>query len=337
MAVFGASSPQPVDEPLGRDDPSGFEQQRREERALPLPAEGDRPARALDLERAQYPELERHGRPYVCEPRLSIGAPPIGHGRSSSRIAQCKGIRGDPVQETLKAGRTSAVSRSLAPRCRPVGAPSDRGGMTTSLTHIAWRPVLGAVLALAVATSLGTARSAAGGAAPDTRVPILMYHVLGDPPAGAPFPDLYVPTSDFGAQLRWLARHGYHPVTLRRVWEHWRRGSPLPSKPVVVSFDDGHRSTAEAALPRLRERGWPGVLNLTAEPRAQVGLRPRRVRALIAAGWEIDAHSITHPTSPRSATRSSRPRSRCSRQSSGCRWRRRRLLLLPRRGGTTAA
>ena len=165
------------------------------------------------------------------------------------------------------------------------------------LTHIAWRPVLGAVLALAVATSLGTARSApAGAAAPDTRVPILMYHVLGDPPAGAPFPDLYVPTSDFGAQLRWLARHGYHPVTLRRVWEHWRRGSPLPLKPVVVSFDDGHRSTAEVALPRLRERGWPGVLNLkTRSLERKWGLRPRQVRALIAAGWEIDAHSITHP------------------------------------------
>ena len=169
--------------------------------------------------------------------------------------------------------------------------------MTTSLARIASRTVLGAALTLAVATSLGTARSApAGVAAPDTRVPILMYHVLGDPPAGAPYPDLYVRTSDFGAQLRWLAQHGYHPVTLRRVWEHWRRGSPLPPKPVVVSFDDGHRSTAEVALPRLRERGWPGVLNLKTRSLERAwGLRPRQVHALIAAGWEIDAHSITHP------------------------------------------
>ncbi|MGH3078616.1 MAG: polysaccharide deacetylase family protein [Gaiellaceae bacterium] len=169
--------------------------------------------------------------------------------------------------------------------------------MTCSPAPAAWRLVLGAALALAVALSPGTARSApTGDAARDPHVAILMYHVLGDPPAGAPFPDLYVRTTDFVAQLRWLGRHGYHPVTLRRVWEHWRRGSPLPSKPVVVSFDDGHRSTAEVALPRLRERGWPGVLNLKTLSLARAwGLRPRQVRLLIAAGWEIDAHSITHP------------------------------------------
>ena len=168
--------------------------------------------------------------------------------------------------------------------------------MTTSLARIASRTVLGAALTLAVATSLGTARSApAGVAAPDTRVPILMYHVIGDPPMGTPYPELYVRRSDFVAQLQWLERHGYHPVTLRRVWEHWQRGAPLPAKPIVVSFDDGHRSTAELALPLLRERGWPGVLNLKVRSLDHGGVRPGQVRELIAAGWEIDAHTITHP------------------------------------------
>ena len=189
--------------------------------------------------------------------------------------------------------------------------------MTTSLAHIAWRPVLGAALALASASVVlaktteaasnpgdvgvrpaavapGRAtrtRSVAG----STRVPILMYHVIGDPPAAAPYPELYVRRSDFVAQLRWLEQRGYHPVTLRRVWEHWRRGAPLPSKSIVVSFDDGHRSTAEVALPLLRARDWPGVLNLKVRSLDHGGVRAHQVRALIAAGWEIDAHSITHP------------------------------------------
>jgi peptidoglycan/xylan/chitin deacetylase (PgdA/CDA1 family) len=127
-------------------------------------------------------------------------------------------------------------------------------------------------------------------------VPILMYHVIGDPPTDAPFPELYVSRADFAGQLRWLASHGFEPVTLRAVWGHWHRGTPLPPKPIVVSFDDGFRDTALIALPLLRQRGWPGVLNLALHHLdVRWGLWTRQVRDLIAAGWEVDAHTLTHP------------------------------------------
>ena len=129
-----------------------------------------------------------------------------------------------------------------------------------------------------------------------TPVPILMYHVVADPRPDAPYPQLFVSATDFAGQMRWLARHGYQPVTLRAVWDHWHRGAPLPKRPIVVSFDDGYRSVAHAALPPMRERGWPGVLNLTVKNlRVAGGLSRRQVRRLIAAGWEIDAHTLTHP------------------------------------------
>jgi peptidoglycan/xylan/chitin deacetylase (PgdA/CDA1 family) len=129
-----------------------------------------------------------------------------------------------------------------------------------------------------------------------TPVPILMYHVIGDPPAGAPYPELFVRPTDFTSQIRWLGRHGYQAVTLRDVWDHWHRGAPLPKRPIVVSFDDGYRSVVHDALPQMRDRRWPGVLNLTVKNlRGRGGLSPRQVRRLISAGWEIDAHSVTHP------------------------------------------
>jgi peptidoglycan/xylan/chitin deacetylase (PgdA/CDA1 family) len=123
-----------------------------------------------------------------------------------------------------------------------------------------------------------------------------MYHVIGNPPAGAPYPELFVRPTDFASQLRWLARHRYQVVTLRDVWDHWHRGAPLPERPIVVSFDDGYRSVVHDALPQMRDRSWPGVLNLTVKNlRGRGGLSPRQVRRLISAGWEIDAHSVTHP------------------------------------------
>jgi peptidoglycan/xylan/chitin deacetylase (PgdA/CDA1 family) len=154
-----------------------------------------------------------------------------------------------------------------------------------------------ALLWTAAASTVAVERGARAAAlATDTPVPILMYHVLGDPPPGAPYPDLYVRGSDFVGQMRRLERDGFEAVTLRRVWDHWRHGAPLPRKPIVISFDDGYRSTADVALPVLRERGWAGVLNLKVRSLERAwGIRPRQVRALVRAGWEIDAHTITHP------------------------------------------
>lgn len=120
-------------------------------------------------------------------------------------------------------------------------------------------------------------------------VPVLAYHVVGDPPAGALYPGLYVSVADFRAQMGWLARHGYHPVTMNALWRHWARGARLPAKPIALTFDDGYPEDVDVVRPILRARHWPATLNL------HIGnLIPARVRELIAAGWEIDAHTFTH-------------------------------------------
>ena len=93
-------------------------------------------------------------------------------------------------------------------------------------------------------------------------VPVLMYHVLADPPPGAAWPQLYVPPAEFGRQVEWLAEQGYEAVTLTDVWRHWHAGAALPPRPVVITFDDGHSSVRRYGLPILARRGWRAVLNL---------------------------------------------------------------------------
>jgi len=127
-------------------------------------------------------------------------------------------------------------------------------------------------------------------------VPILMYHVLAPPLPNAPYPDLYVKPADFRGQVAWLAAHGYHAVTLRQVYDYWRGEHALPRKPVVLTFDDGYHTDFTVALPTLHARGWPGVLNLEVRNLQPVwGTRPGMVRKMVAAGWEVDAHTLTHP------------------------------------------
>jgi peptidoglycan/xylan/chitin deacetylase (PgdA/CDA1 family) len=123
-----------------------------------------------------------------------------------------------------------------------------------------------------------------------------MYHVIAAPPSSAPFPELYVSRAELRAQVRWLAHAGYEAVTLGRVFDAWHGRATLPERPVVLSFDDGYRSHVTAALPVLAARRWPGVLNLDLSNLAPSwGVGIAGVRKLIAAGWEIDAHSLSHP------------------------------------------
>jgi peptidoglycan/xylan/chitin deacetylase (PgdA/CDA1 family) len=122
-------------------------------------------------------------------------------------------------------------------------------------------------------------------------VPILEYHVLGRPKTEVPYPDLYVPRASFRKQMDWLDEHGYEAVTLEAVEEAWYHGGTLPPKPIVISFDDGYRPQYTFALPTLRKHGWPGLLNLKAEGS---DLYESNVKAMLAAGWELAAHTIHH-------------------------------------------
>jgi peptidoglycan/xylan/chitin deacetylase (PgdA/CDA1 family) len=127
-------------------------------------------------------------------------------------------------------------------------------------------------------------------------VPILMYHVIAPPPRGAPFPLLYVRPQELSAQVDTLARDGFHAVTLDQVWAAWHGRGRLPTRPIVLSFDNGYHTQYTEALPILRRLGWVGVenLQLAGLPLKQGGLSPRQVRGLIAAGWELDTQGYSH-------------------------------------------
>jgi peptidoglycan/xylan/chitin deacetylase (PgdA/CDA1 family) len=141
---------------------------------------------------------------------------------------------------------------------------------------------------------LGTLASAAALAVQP--VPILAYHHIGAAPRAAASPQLWVRPALLRRQLRALDRAGYEAVTLARLWKAWHAGGTLPAHPIVLTFDDGYRSQYAAAAPALRARGWPGVLNLeTSRLGARGALSVTQVRRMARAGWEIDAHSVTHP------------------------------------------
>ncbi len=128
-------------------------------------------------------------------------------------------------------------------------------------------------------------------------VPVLMYHVIAPPPPGAPFPGLYVTPEEFASQMQALKAAGWAAVTLDQLRAYWSTGAKLPSgRPIVLTFDNGYHSQYTEALPILRRLGWVADENiqLTGLPPSQGGMTTAEVRALIAAGWELDTQGMSH-------------------------------------------
>lgn len=176
-------------------------------------------------------------------------------------------------------------------RGQAAGTPPATGSPTTPATTPAAAPTGTSPAAGPATTGAPTPASGSYRGA----VPILMYHVITAPKPGTALPGLWVPQETFRATITLLADRGYRGVTLEQVWAAWHGGAGLPAKPVVVSFDDGYLSHWTHARPALRAAGWPGVLNLEAKNVGPGGLSKRQVRDLIAAGWEIGSHTLTHP------------------------------------------
>ena len=189
-----------------------------------------------------------------------------------------------------------AVALASGGGSTPVAAKHGRGASTHGARSGSTKaPVSHAVTTGGVVSTVSP--TAPTGTPGTTPVPVLMYHVIAPPPPGAPFPGLYVPASEFAAQMQALKTAGWHAVTMDQLRAYWTRGVSLgPGKPIVLTFDNGYYSQYAAALPILKRLGWVGNENmqLTGLPPSQGGLTDDQIRALVAAGWELDTQGISH-------------------------------------------
>ncbi|KGF72102.1 polysaccharide deacetylase [Neosynechococcus sphagnicola sy1] len=97
-------------------------------------------------------------------------------------------------------------------------------------------------------------------AASDSLV-VIVYHEITDP-GTAQIPDLAVTPSNFVRQMDWLRLNGYHFVSVDQVLAARANRKRLPSKPVLLSFDDGYRSVYTEVFPVLKSLKAPAVVAL---------------------------------------------------------------------------
>ena len=122
-------------------------------------------------------------------------------------------------------------------------------------------------------------------------VPILCYHRFGPRPS-----QLAVTPAAFEAQMDYLARNGYHVIPLSSLVGFLERGEPVPRKSVVLTIDDGYRSTYEVAFPILRKYGFQATVFLYSDfVGAPDALTWSQMKEMEASGLvNIQPHSKTH-------------------------------------------
>jgi peptidoglycan/xylan/chitin deacetylase (PgdA/CDA1 family) len=141
----------------------------------------------------------------------------------------------------------------------------------------------------------------------DRALRVLMYHKVNDVPENS----VTVPVSRFDEQMAQLGELGYQPVSLDDVLAYYLDGVPLPSRAVLVTFDDGYRDNLENAAPVLQKYGYPAVLFVPVaylgttrplphdEHLAQRGIVNRTLSwsaldELKSAGIRVECHGIGH-------------------------------------------
>jgi peptidoglycan/xylan/chitin deacetylase (PgdA/CDA1 family) len=123
---------------------------------------------------------------------------------------------------------------------------------------------------------------------------VMCYHIVEHPAA----PRMHIDRETFRQHLRYLEMTGYNVIPLSELYEYIAgTRETLPKNAVVITIDDGWRSTYTEVFPELQRRKfpftvfiYPNIIGKTAN-----ALTWKQIREMAEAGVDIQSHSLTHP------------------------------------------
>ncbi len=133
-----------------------------------------------------------------------------------------------------------------------------------------------------------------------SQIPIINYHKIDkvrDVGITTRHPD------DFRRDMEIIRDNGYETITFTDI----NTGSPLPAKPLIITFDDGYESVFNHAVPVMKEMKMRGVIFVLTEFigkyndwDVQLGdkrfrhMETGQIKELMSDGFEIGSHTCSH-------------------------------------------
>ncbi len=123
-----------------------------------------------------------------------------------------------------------------------------------------WRVLVSSLLAAAAIcfVTIGFSQRAA----PAEEAPVVcavMYHGLVEDTAHQN--QYMIDPQYFEQDLQYLTANGYHTIVVQDLLDYFDKGTPLPDKPVMLTFDDGYYNNYVYAYPLLQKYHCRAVLS----------------------------------------------------------------------------
>lgn len=97
-------------------------------------------------------------------------------------------------------------------------------------------------------------------------------------------------------ELAYLRDNNYHVVSLVALSKYFDEGVPLPTKPIVLTFDDGWKNQYTYAFPLLKKYGFTATFFIfTSAVGHKNFMSWDEIREMDTAGMTIGGHTRTHP------------------------------------------
>lgn len=129
------------------------------------------------------------------------------------------------------------------------------------------------------------------------QVPVLCYHQIRDWKAtdSKSSKDYIIPIATFKEHMKMLADSGYHTILPDEYYAYLNNGTPLPSKPIMLSFDDTEYNQYAIAAPTLKKYGYKAVYFIMTVSLGRPNYMTKaQVKELSDAGNVIGSHTWDH-------------------------------------------
>jgi peptidoglycan/xylan/chitin deacetylase (PgdA/CDA1 family) len=156
-----------------------------------------------------------------------------------------------------------------------------------------------AFLALSLAASItASAQSDKAAIMARKQVPILCYHQIRDwrPTDKKVDKDYIIPVAAFKEHMKMLADEGYHTILPDQLYDYLTKGTPLPSKPIMLTFDDTDKDQFDIARPEMKKYGFKGVFFIMTVSIGKVKhyMSAEQIKQLSDEGNVIASHTWNH-------------------------------------------
>jgi peptidoglycan/xylan/chitin deacetylase (PgdA/CDA1 family) len=129
-------------------------------------------------------------------------------------------------------------------------------------------------------------------------IPVLMYHRIQNCPTNTnECADVTVQPQEFKDQMQFLKDNGYVTLTIEQIHFAKVNNLPLPTKSVLITFDDGISTQYREAYPVLKANNQKAVFFIVTSVIGTSGyMTLSQIQELQRSGvGEIGSHTVTHP------------------------------------------